>query len=265
MMFNMAAANPALDFTASRLWQPAQGLPAKVFAGQSFALIEDPPAVDNAPYLDFNLGLHVGDAVQAVQSRRMQLLSALQPFGAKRLAWLNQTHSCTAHQLGAALQPELQVGDGLITQQPGVVLMMMTADCLPIVLSNAEGSEVACVHAGWRGLANGVIEASVAKMHQPAAYAWIGTAISAAHFEVGPEVRAVFVDQDHDFINDFALHASGKYLADLYAIARKKLHKLGVGQVLCSRHCSYAEPQFYSYRRQAITGRMATFVFISCR
>lgn len=259
-----------MDFQHSPYWQAANGLPDHIFAGQTLAIVDkiqnsfQSEAVQH--FGQQNLGLHVGDDAQAVQHRRIELLQHLQPFGAKRLQWLNQTHSTTAYVVDDRLILTLLDGDGLVTKAEGVALMMMTADCLPIVVSNAQGTEIACLHAGWRGLANGIIEATLAKMQTQPVYAWIGAAISQANFEVGAEVKAAFVSQNSDFENDFIARENGKYLADLYAIATKKLQALGITSVTGGDRCSYAETDsFYSYRRQAKTGRMATFIFISAQ
>lgn len=255
-----------MDFQHAPYWQAAIGLPIQVFAGQTFAMVDKDQEIDvqGEIFGQQNFGLHVGDDAQVVQQKRMQLLQRLQPFGATRLQWLNQTHSTTAYIVDAVPNVQLQDGDGLVTQQQGVALMMMTADCLPIVMSNANGTEVACLHAGWRGLAQGIIEATIAKMQTQPIYAWMGAAISQAHFEVGAEVRAEFVAQNYDFSENFIARDNGKFLADLYGIARKKLQALGVVSITGGDRCSFAEAeQFYSYRRQAKTGRMATFVFIA--
>lgn len=249
-------------FAQQPLWIAATGLPANVYAGQTLAIV-DAAAAQLAPYLQFNLALHVGDQPQAVQARRMQFLAALAPYGGKSLHWLNQTHSTEVLSVDQPLSTQLYAADGLLTQQKGQVLMIMTADCLPIVLCNAAGDEVACLHAGWRGLAAGIIEAGIDKMHSAASHAWIGAAISQAHFEVGDEVRACFVALDADFADDFKPLAAGKYLADLVSIASKKLARSGVQHISGGHRCSYAEPEFYSYRQQSITGRMASFVFIA--
>lgn len=252
--------------TDSNLWLTAQGLPSTIYAGQTLSMID--ASMDQVqPYLQFNLALHVGDDAAQVQQNRSHLLNALAPLGAIALHWLSQTHSIIAHRIDANINnnitPQLLEGDGLVTSEHGAVLMMMTADCLPIVLSNADGTEVACLHAGWRGLANGIIEATVKRMHSQPTHAWLGAAISQQHFEVGAEVKATFVQENADFESDFLAQADGKFLADLYSIARKKLTALGVSHVSGGTHCTYAEvDKFYSYRRQAVTGRMATFIFI---
>ena len=256
--------------TDSNLWLTAKGLPNNVYAGQTVSVID--PLTDNAQpyshpsYLQQNLALHVGDDARQVQRNRFHLLNALQPFGATQLHWLSQTHSTIAHRIDSTVNTQLLEGDGLVTSEQGVALMMMTADCLPIVLSNRDGTEVACLHAGWRGLANGIIEATVKQMKSQPTFAWMGAAISQQHFEVGAEVKATFVQENADFENDFLMQNNGKFLADLYSIARKKLTALGVENVSGGEHCTFAEAdKFYSYRRNSTTGRMATFIFIRAK
>lgn len=251
------------QFEQSNFWYAATGMPKGIFAGQTVSIVDNQAPVIE-PYLQQNLALHVQDDAARVQQNRAQLLQQLQRYGAKQLSWLNQTHSTTVYTVDAVPQLQLQDGDGLVTQHKGIGLVMMTADCLPIVVSNAEGTEVACLHAGWRGLADGIIEATLAKMQSQASFAWIGAAISQPNFEVGTEVKARFESLSAEFSEDFIAKPNGKFLADLYAIATKKLKALGVQHVTGADRCSYAEKdKFYSYRRHVQTGRMATFVFIS--
>lgn len=212
----------------------------------------------------FNLALHVGDNVQAVQFNRMQLLAALQPYGVERLVWLNQTHSTDVVTVDHRLCADLVDADALITQQRGVGVVMMTADCLPIVLTDALGQTVACLHAGWRGLADGIIEATVARMPNVATQAWLGAAIGATAFEVGAEVRTRFVNDVADAATAFKLQPNGQYLADLYQLARLRLDALGIAQISGGELCTASAPeQFYSYRRDGVTGRMATVAFLN--
>lgn len=256
--------------TDSNLWLTAKGLPNNVYAGQTVSVI-DPLTNNVSPYLhpsylQQNLALHVGDDARQVQRNRFHLLNALQSFGATQLHWLSQTHSTIAHRVDSVINLQLLEGDGLVTSEQGVALMMMTADCLPIVLSNADGTEVACLHAGWRGLANGIVETTVKQMKSQPSFAWMGAAISQQHFEVGAEVKATFVQENADFETDFISQSNGKFLADLYSIARKKLTVLGVKKVSGGEHCTFAEAdKFYSYRRNSMTGRMATFIFIRAK
>lgn len=259
-----------IDFSQSQYWHTATGLPKTVYAGQTLAIVDESQSfiVENflTGFGQQNFGLHVGDNAQLVQNNRMQLLQRLEPFGVKRLQWLNQTHSTTAYPVNDLVNVALLDGDGLVTKQAGVALMMMTADCLPIVVSNAHGDEVACLHAGWRGLANGIIERTIAKMQSPATTAWIGAAISQKHFEVGVDVRDTFIRLNSGYAEDFLDQGHEKYLGNLYSIATKKLKALGVHSVTGADQCSFSEEgRFYSYRRHAKTGRMATFIFITTK
>lgn len=253
------------NFYSHPMWQAVTTLPQSVYAGQTVA-ISNPQHSIKQPYLQHNLALHVGDDVHAVQQQRLHLLNQLHEFGLTRLHWLQQTHSTDVHHVDGHLNLTLLDGDAWITRQHGVGLAIMTADCLAIVLCDADGTEVACLHAGWRGLLNGIIEKTVQAMHTPVQYAWIGVAICQQNFEVGAEVRQAFVESQADFATAFIPNPNGakdKFLADLYAIARQKLAQLGVKHISQASQCSFADSQYYSYRRQATTGRMATFVFLN--
>lgn len=246
----------------SHLFQLVDGLPNGVIAGQTLAIV-DSSQVSHSPYLQQNLALHVGDDTLQVQHHRMALLKSLSKYGIDRLQWLNQIHSTIAFSVKQN-DWQLRDGDGLITKEKGIALMMMTADCLPIVLCNDTGTEVACLHAGWRGLLNGIVENTIEKIETQPTFAWLGVAISQANFEVGAEVREAFIHKDECFMSDFLLRQSqqGKYLADLYSIAKKILNLSGIKQITGGVDCSFANPNYYSYRRNSQTGRMATFVAI---
>lgn len=216
----------------------------------------------------FNVALHVGDNRRDVQARRLQLLAALQPYGIERLVWLNQTHSTTVVTVDQSIQSDTLDADALLTSQQGVGLVIMTADCLPIMLTDAAGQAVACLHAGWRGLADGIIEATVAHMQANTrikpTQAWLGAAIGATAFEVGAEVRARLIRDSLDAAAAFVLQPNGQYCADLYQLARLRLRDLGITQVFGGDHCTVSRPeQFYSYRRDGVTGRMATVTFLA--
>jgi YfiH family protein len=241
----------------------ASGLPAAVMAGQTTRQAFDPLVQSAIPFDGFNLALHVGDDSYTVQQQRIALLKALEPYGAKRLAWLEQTHSTRVHEVTGETGFLPVNADALITRQTGVACMIMTADCLPIVLSNAAGSEVACIHAGWRGLLNGIIENTVKAMQSPAVFAWFGAAIGPSHFEVGSEVYNAFCQQSPEAATAFTQHRAGKYLADIYQLASQRLQQLGVHHISGGVECSYQQAdRFYSYRHTAKTGRMATFVML---
>lgn len=244
--------------------QFVQGLPHGVFVGQT--QIEHAKSVNsNIPELaGFNLALHVNDDPIRVQQHRMALLNDFAEYDVNKITWMTQTHSTICHTVNEEMTFTALVGDGLVTQTRSHALMMMTADCLPIVLGNQHGTEVANLHAGWRGLANGIVENTIQKMQTQPTWAWLGAAISQPCFEVGEEVRITFCEKYPELSNAFKDSLNdNKYQADLYAIARYILKKQGVDLVLGGDECSFLNNQkFYSYRRNAKTGRMATFVFI---
>lgn len=218
------------------------------------------------PYDSFNLGSHVGDNPLVVTRNRM-LLSSLLP---SEPVWLKQVHGIGVADAGhASCLPE---ADASITTHRGAVCVVMTADCLPILLCNEQGSVVGAAHAGWRSLCDGVIEATVSAMKVPAPslMAWLGPAIGPAKFEVGDEVRSAFVTQHAKAAAAFTASdcsASGekiKWLADLYQLAHLRLNALGITRIYGSDLCTYSDPErFYSYRRDGATGRMGTFIWLS--
>lgn len=248
------------------MWQMqfVQGLPQGVYVGQTH--IQHPKALPSVqPELEgFNLALHVNDDPKRVQQHRMILLDEFAEWGVNKITWMTQTHSTICHTVNEEMTFTALVGDGLVTQNQGHALMMMTADCLPVVLGNKMGSEVANLHAGWRGLAGGIIENTIANMKSQPTWAWLGAAISQACFEIGIEVKTAFCSKYAELETAFIKsEQQGKYYADLYAIARYILKQHGVDVITGGDQCSYRQDQdFYSYRRHAKTGRMATFVFI---
>ena len=253
-----------------------------------------------APYHSLNLGTHVGDALLLV-ARNRNALNTLLP---SEPVWLEQVHGTRVANADAANCRE--IADACIATKRGAVCVVMTADCLPILLCDTQGTVVAAVHAGWRGLAAGVIEATVSAMQatthenlsrqnrarENAAQslqlmAWLGPAISQIAFEVGAEVREIFVAQNPANAAAFTPSpprgavqpvlslskegegASGehsstqKFHADLYALARLRLQALGITQTYGGDHCTYRESDtFFSYRRDGVTGRMATFIWL---
>lgn len=244
--------------------QFVRGLPKGIYVGQT--QIQHSRAQGSAqPELDgFNLALHVQDSPQRVQQHRMILLDEFAQLGVNKITWMTQTHSTICHTINDEMPFDALIGDGLVTQKANHALMMMTADCLPVVLGNAEGTEVANLHAGWRGLAGGIIENTITEMQSQPTWAWMGAAISQACFEVGTEVKIAFCSKYPELETAFKIgQQEGKYYADLYAIARFILNLHGVSLVLGGDQCSYLQDQeFYSYRRSSKTGRMATFVFM---
>ncbi|RKG32765.1 peptidoglycan editing factor PgeF [Acinetobacter tianfuensis] len=245
--------------------QFVQGLPKGVYAGQTRVQHEQALPAQNDALQGFNLALHVNDEASRVQRHRMALLQEFSSYGVDKITWMTQTHSTICHTMNAEMPFTAPEGDGLVTQRQGHALMMMTADCLPVVLGDAAGTEVANLHAGWRGLANGIIENTVAAMQNPPAWAWLGAAISQRCFEIGAEVKDAFCSKYPALESAFkAGEKEGKHYADLYAIARYILREQGVEVVTGGDQCSYSQPEaYFSYRRNAQTGRMATFVFIA--
>lgn len=238
-----------------RLLVPDWPAPANVRALQTTRL----GGVSVAPYASLNLGSHVGDAPLNVERNRMLLCTVLPA----EPVWLEQVHgTVVADADKASCIPQ---ADACIAHRTGSVCVVMTADCLPVLLCDKAGSVVAAVHAGWKGLAAGVIEAAVLAMDVPPQnlMAWLGPAISQQAFEVGEEVRAVFVDADQQAAAAFIPGQPGKYLADIYALARFRLSALGISQIYGGDRCTYSEPdQFFSYRRDGVTGRQGTFIWL---
>jgi polyphenol oxidase len=236
------------------------------------------------PFASLNLGGHVGDDATAVALNRRALKDAAglpaEP------AWLEQVHGTRVMDLdsetpsGAAgpgapasadsPPPPFGPADAAVTRQPGRICAILTADCLPVLLAGEAGDRVAAAHAGWRGLAAGVVEATVAALAVPPRQllAWLGPAIGPRHFEVGAEVREEFLrcagagDTAADDAA-FVPSARGRYLADLYALARRRLLRLGVERIYGGGECTYTdEARYYSYRRDGSTGRQATLIWL---
>lgn len=217
--------------------------------------------VSTAPFDSLNLGQHVNDSVDAVHENR-QRYQQLAKMPAPPV-WLQQVHGCevlTLNRLSAADA----LADAAFTTEPGVVATVMTADCLPLLLCDSAGTQVAAIHAGWRGLCNGVIEATLAKFAAPeTVMVYLGPAISQAAFEVGAEVRAAFLAQSAEAAQAFKPGAGAKFFADLYLLARQRLQQQGVSQIYGGHYCTYQQPQlFFSYRRDGQTGRMASSVWL---
>jgi len=211
------------------------------------------------PYDSFNLGDHVGDTPQAV-ARNRQLLASLMP---SEPVWLQQVHGTVVAD--AANAGCLVQADASIARHRGAVCVVMTADCLPVLLCDDAGTVVGAAHAGWKGLAAGVIEATVKAMdvtpHK--LMAWLGPAISQCAFEVGEEVREIFVAQNAQASEAFIQGANGKWMADIYHLARLRLQALGVKHVYGGEHCTHSDSaRFFSYRRDGVTGRMGSFIWL---
>jgi YfiH family protein len=215
--------------------------------------------VSQAPWGSLNLGDHVGDDPGHVSANRARLRQQLPA----EPGWLRQVHSARVVELGHEPNPE---ADASFTRQTGQICAVLTADCLPVLFCDRAGSVVAAAHAGWRGLAAGVLETTVAAMQVAPGeiLAWMGAAIGPQAFEVGDEVRRVFVERHPEAAAAFLPHAPGKWLADIYQLARIRLMHVGVEAVYGGGHCTFNEPDaFYSYRREGVTGRMASLVWLA--
>lgn len=214
-----------------------------------------------APFDSFNLGAHVGDDPAAVRRNRALLRERLglpsDPL------WLRQVHGCRVVETDH-YRPD-EPADAAVVRQPGSVAAVLTADCLPVLLCARNGGAAAAAHAGWRGLAAGVLEATVAALGIVPGdiLAWIGPGIGADKFEVGEEVREAFVHSDREAAALFRPSPAGRWLADLSGLARRRLQSVGVEAVFGGSWCTYSDTaRFYSYRRQPRTGRMATLVWL---
>lgn len=209
-----------------------------------------------------NLGSHVGDNDAHVNENRQRLCRLLP----SEPVWLTQVHGTSVVDAGRASRGVR--ADAGFTNRPDTVCAILTADCLPVLFADSLGQMVGAAHAGWRGLAGGVLENTVAAMRDAGAddiVAWLGPAIGPAHFEVGDDVRDVFVNSDPVCAEAFVARPgiAGKYFADLYALARRRLSRIGVAQVGGGDRCTFSEKRdFYSFRRDGVTGRMATLIWL---
>ena len=220
-----------------------------------------PGGVSAPPFDSLNLALHVGDDPnRVIQNRKLlrrQLELPAEP------CWINQTHGTHTVVLERDVTRD---ADAAVTRVAANIAVVMTADCLPILLCNRAGTEVAAIHAGWRGLQAGVVQSALATMDSPnhQLMAWIGPGISQACFEVGEEVRAGFIDSMPQTQTCFRKNRREHWLCDLAGLAEQILKAQGVGEVGRDQHCSYRDAdRFYSYRRTATTGRMATLIWIN--
>ena len=214
--------------------------------------------VSAPPFGPFNPATHVGDDPQAVLKNRQRLVSLL---GCKP-AWLQQVHGVAVVEANPAALCE---ADASWTRKPGIACTVMTADCLPALFCDRAGSRVAAAHAGWRGLAAGVLEATLDQLAVPAdqVLVWLGPAIGPQAFEVGAEVREAFVTQHAQAASAFQPSVNaGKFIADIYQLARIRLAACGVEAVYGGDFCTFNDPRFFSYRRSAQTGRFASLIWL---
>ena len=222
--------------------------------------------VSAPPYDSLNIGAHVGDASEAVAENRRRVYAHLR-LPAEPL-WLEQAHGIDVLDLDAARSAASTApptADAAIARGAGSVCVMQVADCMPVLFASRDGSAVAAAHAGWRGLAGGVLEATVARLGVAPAklLAWLGPAIGPRHFEVGGEVRAAFLQHDAGAAEAFHGNARRRWQCDLGALARRRLGVLGVTSVFGGGWCTYSNPaHFFSYRRDGQCGRMAALIWL---
>ena len=263
---------PGLDAVIVPDW-PA---PARVRAAST----QRPGGVSRGSYASLNLSTGVGDDATTV-ARNRRILAQMLDLPAEPL-WLRQVHGTTVLDLDgggppAATQHSEQLSprqptsrqppaaDGAVTSRPGEPCVVLTADCLPVLLCNASGTRVGVAHAGWRGLAGGVLESAVRKMavDRGQLLAWIGPGIGSRAYEVGGEILEQFAASDPDAAQYFAPNANGRWQADLYGLARQRLRAAGVEAVYGGGWCTHTESEhFFSHRREAPCGRMATLIWL---
>jgi len=214
--------------------------------------------VSQGPYFSLNPAAHVSDDSERVRQNR-KIIREMLDLPAEPV-WLDQIHSNRA--VKAEKTTSLQQADASYTNESGVVCAVMTADCLPLLVCSTDGAQVGAIHAGWRGLLAGVISNTVVAMQQQNLLVWLGPAIGPDCFEVGAEVCDVFLEKSAKFDNAFKKQSNGKWLADIYQLARIELAALGIANVYGGTNCTVTEHErFYSYRRDTQTGRMATLIW----
>lgn len=267
----------------SPLLRPDWPAPAAVRAAVT---LRHGAGVSTPPFDHFNLGLRCGDEPAAVHANRRALLG-LAGLPAEPL-WLRQVHGTAVHigrsggsrdrvsagsRAASAVAPAVAAdadcepeADAAVTTDPGVVLAILTADCLPVLLCADDGREVAAAHAGWRGLCHGVLEATIAAMATPPSrlLAWLGPAAGPQAYEVGDEVRDAFLAHDAAAHAGFVPTRPGHWLCDLYALARQRLADAGVTRVHGGGLCTITDPaRFFSHRRDRRTGRLASLIWLA--
>lgn len=218
--------------------------------------------VSPEPYQSFNMGDHVGDKEEYVNTNRQQLVSNLalssNPF------WLKQVHGVVVTDIDEKHAPT--EADASITRQKNTVSVVMTADCLPVLFCDKNGRVIASAHAGWRGLHAGILEKTIESMQVDAAniLAWMGPAIGSEAFEVGEEVKQAFCEDMSEAAQAFKASSNvGKWMADLYLLAKLRLQRAGVLDISGGNFCTYTDSErFFSYRRDKTTGRMASLIWM---
>ncbi|HXS04075.1 MAG TPA: peptidoglycan editing factor PgeF [Rhodanobacter sp.] len=222
------------------------------------------PGISAPPFDRFNLGLRSGDPVDAALSNRSALQQALRLPSAPR--WLRQVHGVNVAELGPLPSADEPQADAAVSHIPGTVLSILTADCLPVLFCADDGSEIGAAHAGWRGLAGGVLEATLSQLQTPSSHllAWLGPCIGAVSYEVGEEVRSTFVASDAGAADCFVATRAGHWLCDLATLARRRLLAAGMRRIHGGGFDTLADARFYSYRRDgARSGRFASLIWLA--
>ena len=217
--------------------------------------------VSTGEFASMNLGLHSGDERETVEKNRAIVRDQL-PSAPR---WMKQVHGIGVGDLDGIGADEVPTADAAVTGEAGRVAVVLTADCMPLFLCDVEGKRVGVAHAGWRGMAAGVIEATVRALGSKPGdvLAWLGPTIGPTAFEVGPEVRSAFADVDARAASAFVPHGSGKYMADLYALALQRLERSGVRSVSGGGFCTFRDAdRLFSYRRARASGRMGAFIWM---
>ena len=220
--------------------------------------------VSAAPFDTLNLGAHVGDDPLRVAENRRRIAQALALPSSP--AWLQQVHGVTVHELGTGTDAPRGPADGAFTRVRGRVCAILVADCLPVLFAARDGSVVGAAHAGWRGLAAGVLEATVRAMGVPAGdlVAWLGPCIGPQHFEVGEDVRSVFLETDAGAAKAFRRGRGDRWWCDLPQLAQRRLAACGVGAVAADGSCTFPDRErCFSFRRDGQCGRMAALVWMA--
>ncbi len=237
--------------------EPDWPVPANVRA----VMTTRPGGASAGSYASFNLAAHVGDLPDAVAENRRRLREALDLPAEPE--WLAQVHGAEVAVVHGRMPDQ---ADAAVAFAPGAVAAVMVADCLPVFLASRDGDRIGLAHAGWRGLAAGVVGATVEALDTDPArlIAWLGPCIGPDAFEVGAEVRAAFTASDPASAADFRAGRAGHWFADLPALARRALARAGIADVHGGTHCTVSEPaRFYSYRRDGRTGRMAALLWLA--
>lgn len=247
---------PSIDATYMQHWlQPDWSLPhVMAYCTTRYGAFSDPP------FDGFNTADHVGDDPVALARARAALKRWFNWY--EEPQWLDQVHGSQL-VLAEPGSPKKKA-DAVYTRQPGVVCAVHTADCLPIFIASASEPLVAMIHAGWRGLAAGIIEQTLAQLASSAGslWVWLGPAIGPQAFEVGPEVRAAFLQQSVALESCFVQNPAGRWQCDIYGIARFKLQSLGCENISGGDYCTFSDQRFFSFRRTPVTGRMLSMIWL---